>query len=71
MIAKREMIALATALKQPAVIRLVHPGGSPNELYTEILMAVADVCAASNPRFDRQHWFDYIAGRCGSNGGEV
>lgn len=24
---------------------------------------IADVCEASNPRFNRQHWFDYIDGK--------
>ena len=32
--------------------------------------AVADVCIASNPRFDYQRWLAYISGECGPNGGK-
>ena len=33
--------------------------------------ALADFCAAQNPRFDRQRWLGYIAGECGPSGGKV
>lgn len=32
---------------------------------------VASVCAATNPRFNRERWIAYIDGECGPNGGEV
>jgi hypothetical protein len=35
------------------------------------IQAVADFCAAQNPRFDRARWLGYIAGECGPNGGKV
>lgn len=38
--------------------------------YTQLL-ALADFCKSTNPRFNRQRWFDYIAGKCGPNGGKV
>ncbi len=30
---------------------------------------LADFCAKANPNFKRERWLDYIAGRCGPNGG--
>lgn len=33
--------------------------------------AIADQCAESNPRFNRERWIDYIDGKCGPNGGKV
>ncbi len=35
------------------------------------VLSLADFCQDQNPRFDRQRWLDYIAGRCGKNGGKV
>jgi hypothetical protein len=35
------------------------------------LAALARFCASANPRFKRERWLDYIAGRCGPNGGTV
>jgi hypothetical protein len=32
---------------------------------------LADFCESMNPRFNRQRWLDYLAGRCGPNGGRV
>jgi hypothetical protein len=31
---------------------------------------LADFCRTQNPRFDRERWLDYIAGKCGPNGGK-
>lgn len=36
--------------------------------YTQ-LYVLADFCKQANPRFNREQWFDYIAGKCGPNGG--
>jgi hypothetical protein len=33
--------------------------------------ALADFCKAQNPNFNRDRWLDYIAGKCGKNGGKV
>jgi hypothetical protein len=35
------------------------------------LDALADFCAAQNPRFNRERWLGYIAGECGPNGGKA
>ena len=32
---------------------------------------LAKFCASQNPNFDRNRWLDYIAGKCGSNGGKI
>ncbi len=32
---------------------------------------LSNFCHAQNPAFNRQRWFDYIAGKCGPNGGLV
>ena len=33
--------------------------------------SLADFCADQNPRFNRQRWLDYLANRCGPNGGAI
>lgn len=30
---------------------------------------LGDFCLAQNPRFNRELWLNYIAGKCGPNGG--
>lgn len=35
------------------------------------LTQIGDFCKASNPRFNRQIWLDYIDGKCGPNGGKL
>ncbi len=32
---------------------------------------LAVFCYSQNPRFMRDRWLDYIAGKCGKNGGKV
>lgn len=32
---------------------------------------IADFCQSQNPNFKRDRWLDYIAGRCGKNGGAI
>lgn len=66
---KKDFIALADALKRE------KPGENwdPNKRVQWELdcKAVADVCRASNSGFDRERWYDYIAGKCGPSGGKV
>ena len=31
---------------------------------------LARFCAEFNPNFNRERWLDYIAGKCGPNGGK-
>ena len=35
------------------------------------IAALADFCASQNPNFKRDRWLDYIAGKCGKNGGAI
>jgi hypothetical protein len=30
---------------------------------------LASFCASQNPKFNRERWLDYVAGKCGPNGG--
>ena len=40
-------------------------------LFTEThLDVIADFCKSQNPRFMRGRWLDYVAGKCGPNGGK-
>lgn len=34
-------------------------------------LRLADFCQSTNPNFKRDRWLDYIAGKCGPNGGAV
>ena len=38
---------------------------------TEQINVLASFCAEMNPRFNRQRWLDYIAGKCGPSGGKL
>ena len=66
---KRDFIALADAL------RAEKPGDNwnPNKKtqWELDVKAIANVCAASNPRFKQERWMSYIAGECGKNGGRL
>ena len=66
---KKHFIALANALRREKP----QAGWDPNKMVQWELdvKAIADTCAASNPRFDRKRWLGYIAGECGPNGGKV
>ena len=33
--------------------------------------SLAEYCKDMNPRFNKERWLDYIAGKCGKNGGAV
>ena len=37
----------------------------------EQIALLATFCASQNPRFNRERWLDYIAGKCGPSGGAV
>ena len=64
---KKHFIALADAL------RAEKPGTNwdPNKMVQWELdvKAIANVCAAHNPNFNRERWLGYIAGTNGPNGG--
>lgn len=61
---KKHFIALADMIKAS-----FNFGGV---LYTEDqINQLADFCASTNPRFNRERWIAYINGECGKNGGKV
>ncbi len=45
--------------------------GSPVEFTQSQIESLADFCASQNPNFKRERWLDYIAGKCGKNGGKI
>lgn len=64
---KKEFIALADLISKT---NSDDYDGDASFTYAE-QEALADFCASQNSRFQRKRWFDYIAGRCGPNGGIV
>lgn len=70
---KKDFIALADAIRN--YNELSFPAGtntvSPLQFGHTQLLVLADFCKQSNNRFMRDRWLDYIAGKCGKNGGPV
>jgi predicted transcriptional regulator len=73
---KKQFIELADCLRARLATIAEKYARSPlyltvaqNETW-ETIRALADVCAADNPRFNRQRWIEYIAGKVGPNGGQ-
>lgn len=64
---KKDFIALAD------VIREREPEKQTEEWFQWVgtKHALADFCAAQNPRFNRERWLAYIEGECGPNGGAI
>ena len=60
---KRDFIALADLIKARQWQDREEVGGFVHD--------IADFCQDQNPRFNRERWMDYLAGRCGPNGGPV
>jgi hypothetical protein len=63
---KKTLIALADAIRDHNTTYASGHRGRLNNIHIEML---ADFCASQNPSFKRERWEDYIAGRCGANGG--
>ncbi len=64
---KKDFIALADAIK-------AHQKKYDSELGDNLfdgyqLNTLADFCQSQNPNFMRERWLDYLAGKCGPNGG--
>jgi len=62
---KKDFVALADAIRDHNRINSQYGDGF-TDVYIDTL---ARFCATQNPRFNRQRWLDYIAGKCGPNGG--
>ena len=68
---KKDFIALADSIRQYNT-QAFRPGTncvSPLQFGHTQLLVLADFCQDQNPRFNRDRWLDYIAGKCGPNGG--
>lgn len=69
---KKHFIALADAIRDYQANSFA--GGitvSPLQFTHTQLIRLADFCQSQNSNFDREKWLDYIAGKCGSNGGKI
>lgn len=60
---KKDFIALADAIR-------THNEHNALPFGQEQLETLATFCAQQNPNFKRDRWLDYIAGKCGPNGGK-
>lgn len=45
--------------------------GIRNRFTEKQIETLADFCVETNPSFKRERWLNYIAGKCGPNGGEI
>lgn len=69
---KKDFIALADALRRVPGLTQKNTGFAHRYVDGQkVLEAIADVCAADNPRFKRDRWFAYIRGECGPSGRKV
>jgi hypothetical protein len=70
---KKHFIALADAIRD--YNRNAFPHGtntaSPLQFTHTQILSLATFCASQNFRFNKERWLDYIAGKCGPNGGSI
>jgi hypothetical protein len=65
---KKDFIAVANVLKKETPH---HDHTIMNAQHDRIIQALANCFQSQNPNFNRRRWLDYIAGKCGPNGGKV
>lgn len=63
---KKHFVALADLIREHN--RIAKQNGE-NAFAQDQLAALSRFCASENPRFNRERWLNYIAGKCGPNGG--
>ena len=71
---KKDFIALADAIREHNAFAAAHPladlGSELNSPFrSSQIEMLANFCRSQNPHFMRDRWLDYIAGKCGKNGG--
>jgi hypothetical protein len=66
---KKDFVALADHIKRHN--KDYGRSGVVNQFTQGQIETLAEFCLCQNSRFKRQLWLDYIAGRCGPNGGKV
>lgn len=66
---KKDFIALADDIREHNVV------AKNNDNYTAFtedqIELLAQFCRNQNSNFMRERWLDYIAGKCGKNGGKI
>jgi hypothetical protein len=62
-VSKKDFVAMADAIREHNVYNKNLPFSEQH------LNTLAAFCREQNPQFNRERWFDYIAGKCGPNGG--
>ncbi len=63
---KQDFVALADAIKHH------NQWSDPADKFTENqLIALGEFCKARNANFLTHRWHEYIAGKCGLNGGAI
>ena len=68
MMTKKDFIILAEYIKE----HNEHNSRFGTPAFTkDQLDVLATFCGSTNYLFKRQQWLDYIAGKCGPNGGKV
>lgn len=65
---KKNFVALANTLRVTKPSRNLE---GHFRQWEDDVHALADFCAAQNPRFNRARWLAYINGECGASGGKV
>jgi hypothetical protein len=70
---KKHFIALADAIREHNARALrIHGVNADRMMFSpEAIDTLADFCRQQNYDFKRDRWLDYIAGKCGKNGGKV
>lgn len=70
---KKHFIALADTLRlnKPFCAGTQAPELAALEQWQSDVNAIADFCKSQNGQFNRERWLDYIAGKCGPNGGTI
>jgi len=66
---KKDFIALADAIREHN--RCVDAGANETAFTPDQLDTIARFCRGQNYNFMRERWLDYIAGKCGKNGGKI
>lgn len=66
---KKDFIALADMIREHNVVAGNNVGYTA--FNADQLEALADFCRSQNNNFMRDRWLDYIAGKCGPNGGTI
>ncbi len=67
---KTSLIALADTIRRANSVSDGN-GGTVEHFTRHAINELADFCQAQTPLFKRDRWLDYIAGKCGPNGGSL